>query len=254
MLVSIVMPTYNSESFVLDSIQSVIDQTYTNWELIIVDDCSIDNTYALVESKFLEDERIKLYKNDINSGAGITRNKGLRNTSGDFIAFLDSDDIWASNKLSIQMEILIRENLDIIHTNYLFIDECGKRINGKVNVSSLVDLNSYMKNTEIGMSTAIINVRNVGVFSFDEMRTRQDTKLWISLLSQGYKSKGIDQDLVFYRVRSGQISKNKFSVALKTLKLYLNVKEIPLYKRIYNFIYYAINGVLKRMRSNKNVI
>lgn len=245
--ISIIMPTYNSEKFVVESINSIINQTYEQWELIVVDDKSTDNTVKVIKEKFGEYKNIKIVENKINSGAGVTRNVGLEHAKGSMIAFLDSDDVWHYKKLESQMKKMQESDCAIIHTSYAFISETGDKINGKVNVSNIVDLNSYMKNTEIGMSTALINKDKVGSFKFDSMRTRQDTNLWLTLLSKGFTSQGINDELVQYRVRKGQISKNKAVVGYRTLKLYLSVKSISLPKRLLNFFYYTFNGFKKRM-------
>lgn len=246
-IVSIIMPTYNSKSFILDTISSVVKQTFESWELIIVDDCSTDNTIELIKSNFGHDKRIKIFENEVNSGAGVSRNNALSQSTGQFIAFFDSDDVWHENKLEIQIAIMSEHESDITHTSYSFINEDGTKAKGKVSVSDYVNLDSYMKNTEIGMSTAMINKDKVGNFQFDTMRTRQDTKLWLTLLAKGYSSKGIDNELVSYRIRKGQISRNKLSVGFRTLKLYMTIKEIPIWKRLYNFMFYMINGFKKRI-------
>lgn len=246
-IVSIIMPTYNSESFILDTINSVVKQTFESWELIIVDDCSSDNTVKIIKKKFGHDKRIHIFENEMNSGAGVSRNNGLIQSKGKYIAFLDSDDIWHENKLEVQIDAMSKHDFDITHTSYSFINEDGTKAKGRVLVSDCVDLDSYMKNTEIGMSTAVINKEKVGDFQFNAMRTRQDTKLWLTLLAKGITSKGIDNELVYYRVRQGQISRNKLSVGFRTLKLYMTVKEISLWERLYNFMFYTVNGFKKRM-------
>lgn len=245
--ISIILPVYNAKSFIDETIESVINQTYTNWELIVVDDCSPDGTFQYLQSKYGHLPKIKIFTNQVNSGAGVTRNHGLKEALADKIAFLDADDIWLPTKLSIQLAHMTESNSAIIHTSYAFIDEAGNRIAGKMNVSPIVDLISYMRNTEIGMSTSLINRRLVGNIEFNSMRTRQDTKLWLTLLGQGFISEGIDEILVYYRIRTGQISGNKFKIAWRTFKLYWTVDSISWYDRVVNFMYYAFNGVLKRL-------
>jgi teichuronic acid biosynthesis glycosyltransferase TuaG len=246
--ISIVLPVYNAKSFVDATIDSVLGQTFRNWELIIVDDCSTDGTYEYLCAKYSDNANIKVFKNDINSGAGKTRNKGLQEASADIIAFLDADDVWMPRKLELQLAHMHLNNSAIVHTSYAFIDENGNSIAGKVIASSKVTLNSYMRNTEIGMSTSLLNRKLIGDFRLDTMRTRQDTKLWLTLLDKGFTSEGIEDILVLYRIRSGQISGNKFKIAWRTLKLYWTVDSLPSYARLVNFFYYASNGVLKRLK------
>ncbi len=245
--VSIVLPVYNAKGFVVETIQSVIKQTYQNWELIIVDDCSPDGTFQYLLEKYDDFPNVKIFRNEVNSGAGITRNRALKEASAEMIAFLDADDIWLPTKLEKQVSHMSEKNSAITHTSYAFIDEASRRTAGKMSVSRVVNLKSYMRNTEIGMSTSLVDRRIVGNIEFNPMRTRQDTKLWLTLLGQGFMSEGIDEVLVYYRIRGGQISGNKFKIAWRTFKLYWTVDSIPWYLRVTNFVYYAFNGVIKRL-------
>ena len=248
-LVSIVMPVYNSKDYVKESIESIISQSYSHWELIIIDDCSKDKTYEYLLSEYSNNKQIKILQNTVNSGAGVTRNLGLENAQGRLIAFLDADDLWLPEKLSKQVAFMSKNESAIVHTSYAFINEQGKKIPGRVDVSNVVNLRSYMRNTEIGMSTSLINKDIVGEFKLHTMRTRQDTRLWLGLLSEGFTANGLNSDLVLYRVRKGQISGNKVIIAWRTLKLYLSIKNISLAERLTNFCFYAFNGVFKRLKS-----
>ena len=126
-LVSIITPVYNSEEYLEETILSVINQTYKNWELLLIDDYSTDNSYKIIE-KYLTDERIKYLRNERNSGPAITRNVGLEKSKGEYIAFLDSDDIWAKNKLELQIDYMKKNSIRICHGDYIFIDKNGKEI------------------------------------------------------------------------------------------------------------------------------
>ncbi|HIF9528296.1 glycosyltransferase family 2 protein [Photobacterium damselae] len=247
-MISIILPVYNSKSFIDDTINSVINQTYIFWELILVDDRSTDGTFDYIKDKYSNNDKIRIYQNDKNSGAGFTRNKGISEAKYSYIAFIDADDIWLPDKLSIQIEYMKKNNYPIVHTSYSFIDSENKKISGSVIASKKVTLDSYMKNTEIGMSTSLINRDVVGDFKLDLIRTRQDTKLWLNLLGKGFNSYGIEEKLVKYRIRNGQISANKFKVAYMTFKVFMSVTSIPLYRKLYNYSFYAFNGVVKRFR------
>jgi teichuronic acid biosynthesis glycosyltransferase TuaG len=247
-LISIITPMYNAKSFISSTIESVCGQTYQNWEYILVDDHSIDGTLEFVRSNYGSDSRIKILSTPKNGGAGVARNVGLEHANGDLIAFLDADDIWHKEKLGKQLEFMRFNKSPIVHTSYTFVNEDNEPISGAVRVSSLVTLSSYMKNTEIGMSTSLINKKLVGEFSFNTMRTRQDTRLWLDLLGAGFVSSGLDENLVKYRIRKGQISGNKFVIAWRTFKLYMSFDSIPLTSRIVNFFFYASNAVIKRFK------
>jgi len=246
-LVSIIMPVYNSKKYVKESINSVVSQTYSQWELIIIDDCSKDNTYEFLFAEYSDNKKIKILQNNYNSGAGVTRNKGLENAQGSLIAFLDADDLWLPEKLSKQVTFMNERSCAIVHTSYCFINELGIKIPGRVDVSEVVTLRSYMRNTEIGMSTSLLDKRVVGDFRLGAMRTRQDTFLWLTLLSNGHVATGLNEQLVEYRIRGGQISGNKLVIAYRTLKLYLSIKNVPLIERLVNYCFYAYNAAFKRL-------
>lgn len=246
-LVSVITPVYNAKKYIEYTIDSVIKQTFTDWEYILIDDCSSDLSSDFITDKYKNDNRIKVIQLESNSGAGVARNAGLAEAKGNIIAFLDSDDLWEPNKLELQVNFMLEGGFPIVHTNYSFIDESGIEIGGKVLVSKILNLSSYMKSTEIGMSTAIVNKSLVGEFRLDKIRTRQDTKLWLSLLSRGFNAHGLDITLVKYRIRKGQISGNKIVIAFRTLKVFWAVKSISPYLRIYNFMFYIFNGLKKRL-------
>ncbi|EQB98224.1 glycosyltransferase family 2 protein [Photorhabdus temperata] len=245
-MISIIMPSYNSSNFIGQSIQSVLEQTFSKWELFIIDDCSKDDTIKSVE-KF-KDERINLISLKVNVGAGKARNIGLRLAKGKYIAFIDSDDLWLPEKLEHQINYMTKnQELAAVCTGYTFINEENKPLRGKIVPDKIITLNSYMKNTCIGFSTSMINKTVTGDFYLSEMRLRQDTHLWISLLIQDLKIEGLPEELVKYRIREHQISGNKLRSAIRTLKLYWSFKEIPWKNRLFNFAYYSINGTLKRL-------
>jgi teichuronic acid biosynthesis glycosyltransferase TuaG len=247
-LISIITPLYNAELFISRTIDSVLAQDYNHWEYILIDDCSSDDSVDFIRAKYGGDSRIKVIKANVNGGAGVSRNIGLENARGRFIAFLDADDVWEPRKLTKQLAFMQKNKSAISHTSYSFINEEGQGIPGRVYVSQRVNLRSYMRNTEIGMSTSMINKDIVGDFKLHSMRTRQDTNLWLTLLSAGYEAHGLNEDLVLYRVREGQISGNKVIIAWRTLRLYLSVTNISLIDRLTNYCYYAFNGVFKRLK------
>lgn len=247
--VSIIMPTYNAGEFISHTIDSVISQSYTDWELLIIDDKSIDNTVEVVSTYIDNEPRIRLFSNEVNSGAGVSRNLGLENAKDRYIAFLDSDDLWVKDKLNLQLEFMHENNAPISHTSFTFIDENGDDRKGMVSVSSLVNLESNLKKTEIGTSTAVIDRELVThSFRFSTIRARQDLKLWIDLLSLGYISHGLSKELVKYRVRSGSVSSNKLKMLFVTFKVYINIKAIPFHKRFYCYLAYVFNAIRKRQQ------
>jgi teichuronic acid biosynthesis glycosyltransferase TuaG len=245
--VSIVTPTYNSENFISETIQSILNQSYTNFELIVIDDCSKDNTVEIVKTFSEKDSRFNLIQLELNSGAAVARNIGLENSKGRFIAFCDCDDIWFENKLEYQIRFMLEKSIPISFTSYQLINEKGVSMNKVINAIDKITYLEYLKNTIIGMSTAMIDTSLVKEFRFENIRTRQDTMLWITLLKRGHVAYGIKEVLVKYTVRSNSISANKFKAASKVWDLYYNMEKMGLFKSSYYFIFYVLNAIKKRL-------
>ncbi|KUF42862.1 glycosyl transferase [Myroides marinus] len=246
-LVSIIMPCYNSADFISDSIKSIQAQTFLDWELIITDDCSSDNSFVLVNEIANKDSRIKVCKLERNSGAAVARNKSLSEAKGRFIAFLDSDDLWLPSKLEKQLQFMIDNNYPISFTSYEVLDENLESTNSIISSVKEIDYSGYLKNTIIGMSTSMIDRDKVGSFEFFNIRTRQDTYLWITLLKRGFKAYGIQEILAQYRVRSNSISANKWKAAKRVWYLYYDLEKLGLFKASYYFSCYMFNAIKKRL-------
>ena len=246
-LISIITPCYNSNDFISETIDSVINQSYKNWELLIIDDCSTDNSVEIIQKYLEKDSRIKLFINNKNSGAAVSRNLGLLKSSGRFISFIDSDDLWEPLKLEIQINFMLSNNCPISFTNYKLIDEKGVSLNKTIKVVKEIDYYGYLKNTIIGMSTSMIDLTKTENFEFKNIRTRQDTYLWITLLKRGLIAQGLNKTLVNYRVRKDSISANKYKAAKQVWKLYYNFEKLGLLKSIYYFSYYIFNAIKKRI-------
>jgi teichuronic acid biosynthesis glycosyltransferase TuaG len=246
-LTSVVMPVHNSEKFLRQSIDSVLQQVGVSLELVVVDDCSDDASACIISEYALVNSNIKVVRLEKNSGAGASRNAGIAAASGRYVAFIDSDDVWHPDKLSVQLKEIASTGAAICHASYSMIDESGAHLNGGVRASHVVDLHSYMKSTEIGLSTAVIDRCKITDLYFDVARTRQDTMLWLRLLGMGFISVGVENVLVKYRIRRGQISRNKFKMLYRTFIVYWSVKQISVVKRVLLFLMYAMNGVAKRI-------
>jgi len=245
--VSIIMSCYNNGEFAAKSVNSILAQDYTEWELIVVDDCSTDNTWDILESLKELDKRIQLIRSVVNLGAGGARNLALAQAHGRYVAFLDADDLWLPNKLSTQLNFMHNSGAAISHTSYEFIDSSGEACSGRVLAHRELDLVKYMITTEIGMSTAVVDRSLVGDITLNLARTRQDTILWLTLLSRGFKSFPVKETLVLYRIRAGQISSNKLKMALRTYSVYRNYSGVNEIKVIFYFILYCLNALKKRL-------
>ena len=245
-MVSIISPSFNSSKYVSDTIESVIAQTYKHWELIIVDDASNDNSVSIIEKYSKEDSRIKLVKLTINGGAAKARNAGLRIAKGRYIAFIDSDDVWLPKKLTEQLIFMQKHKAPISFTSYGVYNEILDTEFYSISVPNTIDYKGYLKNTIIGMSTTIIDKNIVGDFSFYNIRTRQDTYLWITLLKKGFIAYGINNKLAKYRIRPDSISANKIKAVKQVWFLYHKLEKFNILKTLYYISFYGYNAIKKR--------
>ena len=246
-LVTVVTPCYNSEKFIASSINSVLSQTYSNWEMIIVDDCSTDKSVENIESIIKNHSKIKLVKLLKNTGVAQAKNAALNIANGRFVAFLDSDDIWHPTKLEKQISFMLNKNIPISFTSYGLIDIYGKNKKHIVHSIEKVNYTDYLKNTIIGFSTSIIDTKFIGKeFRFNNMRSREDTDLWIRLLKEGNCAYGISNVLAYYRIHPNSITSNKAIASLQVWDLYFNRHSLGLIKSTYYFIFYIFNAIKKR--------
>lgn len=207
-LVSIITPTYNSSKFLRETLDCIIAQTYKNWELIITDDGSTDNTLLILEEYSKKESRINFYKSVSNLGSGIARNNSIKLAKGRFIAFIDSDDIWLPNKLFNHIKFMQENNLIFSHASFGFINESGEKIKNTFKVSERkVGYKDLLKRTEIGCLTAIYDQFEIGKFYMSSDRRRQDYFLWLSILKAGHYSYGYNKVESFYRLHDGQVKK-----------------------------------------------
>jgi glycosyltransferase involved in cell wall biosynthesis len=253
--VSVIMPVYNCEKFIKHSIESVQNQTYKNWELLIVDDGSKDGSLDIAKKYAEEDKRIRVFKMPKNSGVSVCRNLAVAKANGRYLAFIDSDDLWSANKLEHQIDFMQKHNATLSHTAYGFMDEDGYAMKkGKVDVDLDVDRKKYMKTTQIGMSSVMIDTQKVKSVKFPpDRKLCEDARLWMSYLREGMLFHGLNEMLVLYRIRNNQLSRNKMKMAVNTLKRYWNEKDIPACKRLYYFLNYATNGIRKRLKNTYNL-
>lgn len=247
------MPLYNCEKYIKHTVESVINQTYPNWELIIIDDASTDHSLQEAWHIAENDKRINILQFASNQGVSSARNAGLANATGDYIAFLDADDLWATEKLEKQLAFMKEHKADFSHTSYAFINDNGEVMKkGKINVSSEVSLHDYMKTTQIGMSTVMYNRNHIKDLRFPtDRKLCEDARVWMHYMRKGYHFYGLNQVLSLYRIRPHQLSHNKFKMVTNTLRRYIAENNIPEYKKLFYFINYAYNGVKKRMRPNQ---
>ncbi|HKL36535.1 MAG TPA: glycosyltransferase family 2 protein [Salegentibacter sp.] len=220
LLVSVIMPAFNAEEFIEAAVESVIAQTYSNWELFIIDDASTDATLSKAEKLAKQDFRIKILQNQKNSGTGISRNKGIKASQGDFIAFLDADDQWKPKKLKIQLETMQKQDASVCFSSYLQIDENGSSRNEIIEALPTLTYQKLLKSNYLGNLTGIYSVKKLGKIYAPEIRKRQDWALWLEAVKKGGPAIGIQQCLAKYRVRKGSISRNKLEMLKYNFNIY----------------------------------
>lgn len=246
-LVSIVTPVYNAEKYLEDTIVSVKKQTYKNWELLLVDDCSKDSSADIINKYAQEDDRIKYIKLETNSGAAVSRNTGIKAARGRFIAFVDSDDIWLEDKLQIQIEYMLNNNAPFTFTSYRYMKEDGTITEKIAKAPHKISYDGLLKNTIIGCSTVVVDKNTFGDFEMPLLRRGQDTATWLKLLKQEKYAYGIEKDLVNYRQVGDSLSSNKIKALKRTWHTYRNVENLSLLKSSYVFCCYAFNALKKRL-------
>jgi len=245
-LISIITPTYNSQRFIESAIKSVLAQTYKNWEMIIIDDASTDGSYEIIKSFSTKDERIQFIKLDLNQGSAFARNKGIKEASGRYISFLDSDDLWMPEKLEKQLEFMDDHKASLSFTAYKKIEENG-RYRGQVNINKMqIGYSDLLKTNHIGCLTAMIDTKLIGGKLYMPLiEKRHDHGLWLSILKQGYTAYGLNEILAAYRCRKGSISHNKINILFHQWKLYREVEKLGLFRSMYYMIYYIWYGIVK---------
>ena len=244
-MVSVITPAYNAARFIRETIKSVQAQTFTHWEMIVIDDCSTDNTKDVVEEQARNDPRIRLLGMDKNSGQALARNKGMRVARGKYIAFLDSDDLWLPEKLAMQTEFMEKTGHVLTYSSYKKINEKGEVISSPLKCPPIVNLDSLLRSNHIGCLTAVYNAEKLGKVYMPNIPKREDYALWLKILSMGNKAYLVDRCLAMYRIRQGSVSNNKASAAFYQWKLYREIEKLSLIKSLKYFLSYALNGVIK---------
>lgn len=247
-LVSIVTPVYNSSKYIRFTLDSVLTQTYTNWEHILVDDCSIDGSVAIIEEYANNDKRIKLFKLNRNSGSGPARNVAIKKANGRFIAFLDSDDIWAPDRLQKHVVFMLENNYVVSHASYGYLTEEGEPFRKPYLVSkNPVDYNYLLKHTDISCLTAMFDQERIGKFYMPDIRRKQDYALWLSILKAGYNSVPYPRNevLAYYRQRKGSATSKKWTLILKHFRFLHEQERLNAFQSIKYTIYWIVGGLKK---------
>ena len=246
-LISIITPCYNSESYLEECISSVINQTYINWEMLIVDDGSTDNSCDIINRHANSEIRIKPILLDNNIGASLSRNLAIAKSKGRYIAFLDSDDIWLPTKLSTQLEFMKENNFDFTFSSYNVMSEDGLNIFKKVIAPYKITYSQYLKNTIIGCLTVMINKDNFQSIKMPNLRSSHDMALWLDLLRDGKCAYGINECLANYRIVKSSNTSNKLKAAYDVWQVYRTHQGLGVFYSLYNWVFYLFNAMKKRI-------
>ncbi|MCD8068901.1 MAG: glycosyltransferase [Lachnospiraceae bacterium] len=249
-LVSIITPVYNVKKYILETIGYVRAQSYTNWELFLIEDNSTDGTRELL-AEYLEglaDDRIRVIWMDENRGPAAARNLGVEQSRGRYIAYLDADDIWEPDKLLCQLGFMRGKKAAFCFANYEFANEQGEGLGKVVHVPSSLTYRRALRNTTIFTSTVMLDTEQIGrsLIRMPDVRS-EDTALWWQLLRMGYTARGFQETLVRYRRPAGSLSSNKLTAVKRIWVLYRKVEKLGVLYSGYNFCFWAFRAVRRRV-------
>ncbi len=242
---SIIIPAFNADSTIANALESIVEQTFTNYEVIIINDCSTDNTNTIITQYKKKIPQFHVIENQQNIGVAESRNKGITFSKGMYIAFLDSDDIWHRKKLSAQAQCIRDTSCDICCTSYNFIDASDKHIKNPYMTISEIKYEDLLKENYIGLSTAVVNKSLFNSYKMSNEYYHEDYALWLQLVKSGAKVVGLNEVLVSYRVSKNTRSSNKLLAAVERFKIYRKQEKISFISSVKYIILYTINGLRK---------
>lgn len=247
-MISVIIPVYNAEKYLQETINTVLEQTYTDWELILVDDCSSDGSFQIATQNESADTRIHVIHSEKNLGASKSRNLGLDAAKGRYIAFLDADDIWNADKLTRSLQYLQENDFGFVFTGYEFADEKAVGTGKIVHVPTVITYRQALKNTTIFTSTVIFDTEKISKsYIYMPQVASEDTATWWQILRKTGPAHGLNENLVLYRRSSNTLSSNKLEAVKRIWYLYRKVEKLNFFYSAYNFAGYAIRAVIRRV-------
>lgn len=253
-MVSIIIPVFNSEKYLEDTINCIINQTYQNYEAIFVDDFSKDNSVRIIEKHMKANSKFKLIKINNHIGVSRCRNIAIRNAKGRYITFLDSDDIWQNEKLEKQLEFIKRKKVGFVYCSFRALNNEGTKIGKKINIPQKLNYKKALLNTRILTITAMIDLNVIPKrYCYMPNVMNEDMATWWKILKKGYVAYGQNEVLAYYRKSKKSRSSKKMKTAFYRWKLYRDVEKISIFKSMFCFINYSINAVWKRLSFYKNI-
>lgn len=241
---SVIVPVYNAQKFIRQTIDSVLSQTYSEFELILVDDCSTDNSYDILCEYIEKDSRVKVYKNEKNMGVSYTRNFAVDKAQGEFVALIDSDDMWEQNKLKIQMQAISDNNADLCYTGSAFVDTHGVRSNFVFKVPQTITYKKLLKQNIMSCSSVVVRKELLKKYPMAHDNMHEDFATWLAIAKSGAKCIGVNQPLLIYRVNRNSKSGNKVKSMEMTYRVYKFI-GLNIFQRVYYMISYIITGIKK---------
>ena len=243
--ISIIMPAYNAEAYIRQAIRSVQEQTFKDWELILIEDCSTDNTLYLIQDAMAADSRLRLIQNPCNLGVSRSRNAGIDQAKGKWIAFLDSDDCWAPEKLEKQLAFAKANHCPFTFTGSGFMDENGNRLSYYLPAPKRLAFRQLLKQNLISCSSVLIRRDLLSHFPADSERIHEDFALWLQILKERTPAAmGLDEPLLIYRLSAASKSGNKLKAACMTFRVYRYV-GLSLPAAIYYWGWYTVRSLRK---------
>lgn len=248
--ISVITPVYNAEKYILETISCVTAQTYTDWELLLVEDCSSDGTVECITRYMKErrDPRLRLIRQPRNMGAARARNRGLQEAKGRYIAYLDADDLWEPEKLEREYCFLREKDAAFVFTGYEFADEQGRGTGKVVHVPETLNYRQALSNTTIFTTTVMFDTQKIArdQLTMPEMKS-EDTALWFRVLRSGYTAYGLDENLVKYRRAGKSLSSNKLEAVRRIWNLYRRAEGLSMPRSLYHFCFWAVRAVKRRI-------
>jgi len=244
-LVSIITPTFNSANYVLATINSVLNQTYTNWELLLVDDCSTDDTYRIIQEQASLDPRIKVFQLENNAGPAKARNFAINKAQGSFMTFLDADDIWFADFIQNSIETIEQTGINFVFSSYKRANENLEFVYSDFIVPAKVTYTDILKTNSISCLTAFINIKALGKKTMPDIRKRQDMGLWLKYLKEIPFAYGITTPKAIYRIRKNSLSRNKLSLIKYQWEFYRKVEQINILSSTYYLLSWMYLGYMK---------
>ncbi len=248
-LISIIVPVYNASRFLDETIKTVREQTIDNWELIFVDDCSTDNSDEIIKQYMKIDKKIKYFKQDQNGGPALARNRGIDEAKGNFLCFLDADDMWDKDKLEKQLNFMLEKEVAFSYTSYEFATFDGIPTGKKVKAKEVLTYKEVLKNNIISTITVMFNLKLIDkeLIKMPNLKYVEDTATWFKILRNGFKAYGLSDVYSYYRRTSNTESSNKFKTQKRLWNLYRKEEKMGFFKSLYTLGVKNINAIKRRI-------